>query len=363
MTVVEGIESRGDPNLIDGPWMTQVLEQAGVASGAVVESVIFDNLIGTGQMARNARLRLNWSEPEGRPETVVAKLPSDDATARATGYDNGSYETEWAFYSRMASTLTVRTPVCHAALFDHGKPDFVLVMEDLCHSAQGDQLAGLSADQCALALTQAVGIHAPRWGDTTLSEFSPHKAAPESAPEELTPIYLWAVEQFLNRLGDRLDNDVVQLVNDLAPRMSNWITSNPLESTLIHLDFRADNLLFGSNNQAPPVAVVDWQTASVGSAMWDVAYLLGAGLSPDERARVERDLFTDYLDQMSSAGVKLKFDDAWLAYRLGAIWGVVMAVIATPLAAETERGNDMLTQMAQGHGRHAIDLESISLLC
>lgn len=357
------LDVRSDPSVMDGPWMTRVLEQAGVARGATVDTVEFDSFIGTGQMARSARLKLHWNDAEGRPASVVAKMTSDDATARNTGFDNGSYETEWAYYSRLNDTLNVRTPHCYAALFDHNKPDFVLVLEDLKDSRQGDQLAGLSVDQCDLALGQAVGFHAPRWGDPSLPEFAPHKPPPETATETLTPIYLWALDLFLARLGDRLDDDVIQLTRDLAPLMDAWITGTDLPSTVIHMDFRADNLLFGVTGDAPPVAVVDWQTVTVGSALWDVAYLLGAGLNPDERARSEKDLLKEYLARMGSAGVSLDFDSAWQAYRIGAIWGVVMAVVATPLAQETDRGNDMLTQMAQGHGRHAIDLESLSLLC
>jgi hypothetical protein len=41
---------------------------------------------------------------------------------------------------------------------------------------------------------------------------------------------------------------------------------------------------------------------------------------------------------------------------------VVMTVIATILAAQTERGDQMLTTMAQRHGRHAIDLDVQGLL-
>jgi hypothetical protein len=96
--------------------------------------------------------------------------------------------------------------------------------------------------------------------------------------------------------------------------------------------------------------------------MWDIAYMIGGSFEPTERARVERELIADYLARMAAAGVDYDADTAWRDYRLGAVWGVVMSVIATILAAETERGNDMLTVMAQRHGRHAIDLDSMGLL-
>ncbi len=60
----------------------------------------------------------------------------------------------------------------------------------------------------------------------------------------------------------------------------------------------------------------------------------------------------------SSAGVDYDADTLWHDYRLGSLWGVVMTVIATILAAQTERGDEMLTVMAQRHGRHALDLEA-----
>ncbi len=355
------IEIRGEPQAIDAPWLTQVMQQAGVAGDASIESIEFVGLIGTGQMGRNARYNLNWNDPEGRPLSVVAKMASDDETARNTGFLNGSYQTEWAFYKRLAAQMNVRVPHCYAALFDQAKPDFVLVMEDLANSRQGDQLVGLTADECALALGEAVGFHAPRWGDPTLAEFAPHK--PTSNNDILVPLYEWAMGEFKNRLGSRVDDDILTLIEQLAPVLVDWIEASKIPQTLMHMDFRADNLMFGVGPDAPPVVVIDWQTAAVGSALWDVAYLLGAGLAPTDRASLERDLLQDYLAKMKAAGVEMDFDTAWREYRLGALWGLVMSVVATPGAEETERGNAMLTQMAQSHGRHALELESLKVFC
>ena len=113
---------------------------------------------------------------------------------------------------------------------------------------------------------------------------------------------------------------------------------------------------------APPLAVVDWQTASDANGLIDVAYAVGGCLESDVRAKVERDLVNDYADRMQAAGVPLSRETAWRDYRHSSIWGLMMSVLATVMAAETERGNDMLTSMAEHHGRHAIDLDAISLL-
>jgi hypothetical protein len=91
-TVAEsGAEVRGDPHAIDGSWLTEALESAGVARGARVLDVAFGGFIGTGQAARSARLHVTWSEPEGRPASLVGKFPSDDEGARAILFSSGGY--------------------------------------------------------------------------------------------------------------------------------------------------------------------------------------------------------------------------------------------------------------------------------
>jgi hypothetical protein len=63
----------------------------------------------------------------------------------------------------------VRAPHCHQALFDGDGENFVLLMEDL-PVPPGDQFRGLTVDEAALAVEQAVALHAPRWGDDTVSD-------------------------------------------------------------------------------------------------------------------------------------------------------------------------------------------------
>ena len=355
-------EVRGDPAHIDEHWLTEALEAAGVAGGATVTGVRLEGFIGTGQTGRSARLRLAWDRPEGRPATLVGKFPSGDAAARAAAFQNGAYETEWEFYRRLVHTLDVRTPRCHVARYDHGAPDFVLLMEDLAGSRQGDQFEGLTVDQAALGVEQAVGLHAPRWGDPTIRDFASHRPKGDDAALMLGTVYGMLVEPFLDRLGGGLDPDVVSLVRDLVPRAVPWALGSDTPRTVVHLDFRPDNFMFGTSPDAPPLVVVDWQTATDGNAMLDLAYMIGGSFEPAVRAAVERDLLADYLDRLHAAGIDYDSDTMWRDYRLATLWGVVMTVIATMMAAQTERGDQMLTVMGQRHGRHALDLDALELL-
>jgi hypothetical protein len=362
MAVYATDDVRAEPEDIDAVWLTEALEIAGVAQGATVTDVVVEGFIGTGQTGRNARLRLNWDEPDGRPDSLVGKFASADQNARDAAFANGTYKNEWAFYHDLAHTLSIRTPACHVARYDEAVPSFVLLMEDMSGSRQGDQFAGLTTDEAALAIEQAVGLHAPRWGDPTLAEFAPERPKGDEAAMMLGMVFQMMIEPFLDRLGAGLDDDVIDLVRRLGPVAPAWAAGNDTPRTVVHLDYRPDNFMFGVDDGAPALAVVDWQTVNHGFAMWDIAYLLGGSFEPSMRASTERGLIDDYLARMGAAGVHYDSDVAWRDYRLGSVWGVVMSVIATILAAETERGNDMLTVMAQRHGRHALDLDAMELL-
>jgi hypothetical protein len=357
---------QSDPQAIDAEWLTAVLDQAGVADGAKITDVEFAGDIGTGQTGRSARLRLTWDQPEGRPASIVGKFPSADPHARAQAFGNGVYLKECRFYSEVVATVGIRAPHTYAVLVDEDTPDFVLLMEDLAGSRQGDQLDGLSVEQIGLAIEQAVALHAPRFGDPaveTLFLDGMPKPSPEDAAMMAQATYGLTLPGFLDRLGHRLDPDVAELATRFADKVGRWTMGTGTPLTIVHYDFRADNFLFGETADAPPIVVVDWQTVNPGLGHSDLAYVI-SGSFPDaaDRAAVERDLVEDYRRRMAAAGVEQSADDCWRDYRFGSLWGMIITVIATVLAEHTERGNDMLTAMAQRHGRQALDLDALTLL-
>lgn len=353
---------RGDPSRIDGPWMTAALEAAGVAQGATVTDVTLDRWIGTGQTGANARMNLTWDDPDGRPATVVGKFPSQDEHARTSAFGSGSYVAEFVFYSELVNTVDIRTPHCYVARLDVDIPDFVLIMEDLIGCEQGDQIAGCSVDQCALAIEQAVALHTPRWGDETLGDVELFKVAAEQMPIVAPMMYAATIDGCVERLSAGLEPGIEDLARAFGPALGKWTQGTDTPRTLIHGDYRPDNLLFGVAEGAPPLAVVDWQTMSRGIGMADLAYLVGGGFQPAERAKVEKDLVEEYRSRIEAAGITYSKDDAWRDYVIGSLHGVFITVVATVLAAETERGNEMLAAMANRHCQHAIDLGALDLL-
>lgn len=353
---------RSDPTTIDAPWMDAVLKAAGVAGSSTVTGCRFDGFVGTGQTGCNARFTLTWDEPAGRPGTVMGKFPSQDPTARATGFAGGAYVTEWNFYSRIAPTVGVRAPKCFHAALDLAAESFCLIMEDLSGSEQGDQFVGLTLDEAELAIDQAVLLHAPRWGDPTLSESAAQVTTVEERAQRLQMIYSMLLPAFMDRLGSRLDEPIRTLIDDFNPLIERWAHGTGTPLTVAHYDFRPDNFLFARRADAPPLVIVDWQTANEGLGMVDVAYMIAGSFTPQRRREIERPLVESYLAKLRAAGVEYATDDCWRDYRFGSLWGLIITVLATSMAAQTERGDNLFVMMATQHGNQALDHHALDLV-
>ena len=131
------------------------------------------------------------------------------------------------------------------------------------------------------------------------------------------------------------------------------------EKSLIHVDYRLDNMMFGGPYA---LAVVDWQVISVGCGMADVSYFLGTSLLTQNRLNNEHDLVKHYLEVLASYKVNFGWNECWRHYRANAPAGLVMAVIASMIVEETDRGNDMFMAMATRSCQQVIELESFDLL-
>src|SRR3546814_2843032 len=68
-------------------------------------------------------------------------------------------------------------------------------------------------------------------------------------------------EGFIERYADTLDPDVREAGDEVVRRITDYLEYRPEPLTVVHGDFRLDNLLFGGPY---PVAAVDWQTVPRG---------------------------------------------------------------------------------------------------
>jgi len=321
--------------------------------------------VGTGQVGASFRCRLDFAGPvpAGVPATVVAKLPSLEEQSRLTGVTLRNYEREVCFYRELQPTVDVQVPRCFHADWDPVGGGFVLVLEDLAPAVQGDQVAGCSVDHARLALDQLAALHAPRWGDPALDGMEwLSRRTPEDAAN-LQGLYRMVWPGFADRYRHRLAADELALAEQLAEHLPAWIDRRVGPLTVTHGDYRLDNMMFGTREGGYPLAVVDWQTPGQGPAAADLSYFLGAGLLVPDRRAHERELVAHYHAELARRGVTgWSLEQCWEDYRLYAFAGVVMAVVASMIVSQTERGDDMFTAMAERHLRHAMDLDALALI-
>ena len=314
--------------------------------------------IGTGQIADSVRLALAWAVASGGPSTLVAKVTTASPTSRATAMATRTYEVEAGFYNDLATTLAVRTPRCWWAGHDPDTGAYGILLEDVAPAVQGDQVAGCSVDDAAAALKEAALLHGSRWGDAALGHIA-WLDRTSVGGGGVSGLLQALLPGFLERYGSRLSRDVVALAERFASRAGAYGAGAHGARTVVHADFRNDNLMFGGER----VCVLDWQTAGLGAALSDVSYFLGGSLLPDVRRAGEQDLVRAYWQRLvAMPGVEITWDECWEDYRRFAFGGLVMAVIASMIVVRTDRGDDMFVAMADRAGRHAIDLDSEGLL-
>ncbi|MGC8463538.1 MAG: phosphotransferase family protein [Acidimicrobiales bacterium] len=365
---------------LDAPWLTDVLGAAGVLGSAVV-AAIERTPIGTGQMCDTFRLSLTYDRPTEAPASVVVKVPAADEASLQAAMALRCYEIEVRFYQELACTLPVRTPHPYYAELAIGSPRFVLVVEDLTDAHAGDQLAGCTVAEAAVALDELVRLHAPRWGDPSLAELEWLHRDPDGSRQFLLGLLPELWEGFQNRYQDLVTPATGRAGETLFTRLDAYLGADTGPATVTHGDYRLDNLLFGAPPGDAPggtgpgtgtgadggtgdrVAVLDWQTAGHGPALADVAYFLGAGLLAEERRAHEHDLVRRYHRRLTAAGVHdYPWEQCWSAYRRGSWSGLVMAVAASMLVERTERGDAMFLAMADRHARHALDLDAAAVI-
>ncbi len=350
------------PELLTAEWLSAALLSSGAIEGGAVVSVE-SRPLGTGQMCDSLRVTPQYRGPVGEraPGSLVAKLPAADPTSRATAISLQNYVKEVRFYQELAGDLPVRTPEVFYADIDDEGGCFVLLLEDMQPSEQGDQLAGCSPDAARGPLSELSRLHAPRWGDASLSTIDWLHGDPEAGRQfmlELLPT-LW--HGFSDRYADRLTDAIRTTGTQLFEHhLDAYLDPGDGPMTITHGDFRLDNLLF--HPEADEVAVVDWQTCSIGAAGNDVAYFLGAGLLVEDRRPHEEQLVRHYHAELTAAGIDFGWEECWTAYRRGTFAGLIVAVAASMLVERTDRGDDMFMAMASRHAQHALDLDGIGVV-
>lgn len=342
-------------------WVTGRLRECGLVTRDDAVTGLRWEPIGTGQVGDSVRIHLEYTRAGAGPITLAAKFAAEDEASRTTAAAFGLYRKEVCFYRDIAPRVAVRAPRVIAADMDDDGACFILLFEDLGPARGGNQLAGCTIEDARLGVRQAAALHAPSWHNDALLGLDWLRPAPGVA-QQVMALYPNAQAVFRERYADVLAPELMAVCERLNDAGELWFARESAVQCVIHGDFRLDNMLFDINGGREPIAILDWQTVALGTAMTDIGYFLGCGIGDELRRKHEHELLDLYVDEMRARGVSLSRSTIWDDYRIGALHGVSTAVFSAAYVERTPRGDENFLSMARGACALALEHDSLEAL-
>lgn len=346
------------PGDVTPAWLTEQLRQRGYLPPNASVTSIASSLVseGLGFVGLVARLNMEYDRPVSRaPRSMVGKFPAPDPGSRSIANLYGLYEREARFYSDLSTTAGIDAPTCYFADYDPAAGQSLILLEDLQAGAFGDQVGGCSLEEARLALRASADFHATWWESPRLTELSWMTTGDALVRGAMTTAFDACLEPCKERFGYVLTPNFMANSADLGRRICaklDEFAARPL--TLIHGDFRLDNVFFGGSTR--PLVVCDWQSPSRSWGAYDLAYFLAGALEPEERRKHEWDLAREYHDRLLERGVR-GYDWETLREDYVACLGVMMGIFiinGATLPTNNERGVKVFEKMI-GRFMTAID--------
>ena len=308
------------PEGLTADWLTSALHAAGLGRGTRIEQVGFGAVgEGVGMMSELARLTLRWSnETDAGPTTLIAKYASTNPTNRAAGDGFHVYEREVRFFSELNQLTTARTPVCHFARYQSG--NYLVLMEDLGAYRTGSQAEGAGLEDALLAVDELARLHAPFWGRVEALDWVPTIYRSYHA-DALYTMAVGSWDKMVNTYADHVPDSIRAAgpaIHAALPALQAAVNQGP--ATLIHGDFRLDNVMFGSAPEHDPIIILDWQGPLRARGIVDIAVLLAQNVHVSVRRQHEQALIQRYTRRLAEFGVSYGEDEAWRDYRVALMY-------------------------------------------
>jgi hypothetical protein len=271
-------------------WVAQVI-------GADVQSITVERIAeGHGFLGLLGRVSITSAQP-GVPRSIIVKLPTTDPGGQFVGQMMRVWEREHRFYDELAPFMNIRVPVAYTNV--HEPP--CLALEDMAPAVAGDHVAGATKDQAYRSIDLLVRHHAKWFEDPRLGECSWMPGLDDPQILTLPETFAMGWPMFQERFAGRVPERCLRWCERFADDIPTWIAGHQEDRwTLVHGDFRLDNLFFLDDGD---VAVIDWQTAMRAPGQTDVVYFCANNLDVESRRRLENDLITRYVSGMHAAGV------------------------------------------------------------
>ncbi|WP_433520450.1 phosphotransferase family protein [Nocardia pseudovaccinii] len=300
----------------------------GLRPGAITSVHVLDGHSGTA-----ARARITVKSDSGEvPEQLFVKLPPRNYLQHVLMNVFHLGTREVIAYRALGANPPVRVPRCYVAQCDRLRRRSILVLEDLSGSAQFRTVVDTVTRAEAAAVIDAMAdLHLMFWGSSRFAD-------------DLRPLTVRTTADL--RLGDlirrRFLHEITGHTKDLIPESMKrqcrifYQRSADIDAfwaaqpqTLIHGDPHLGNLFFTDTGPG----FLDWQIATAGVGIRDVAYFANASVEPDLLRTIERELVERYAARLTAAGIGVDLERQWTLYRAG-ITELFLAAVCTAEAGE-----------------------------
>ena len=235
---------------------------------------------------------------------------------------------EYVYYRDIAPHTEVRVPSLLYGDLDERSHRFVLVLEDLGGMEAIPQSVGVGVERARRAIRAIAGLQGQFWeavDEPALAACGAFLTAKQR--RIMQTLFLLTLPLAFERFGELFTVDTRRLAEAFGPRLdAHFAAVSRGPKTVVHGDYRGDNVLFGSEGQGD-FAVIDWQGCGIGCGMYDVAFFLATSVSVDDRRSVERDAVGEYHDIVCRMGAEdYSRDDCWQSYRQNML-GTLMPMV------------------------------------
>lgn len=305
-------------------WLSDAL---GLPRGSITSVQVLDQHSGTA-----ARARVEVESEADLPAHLFLKMVPDNYMQHVMMNLFQLGTKEMLAYQALGDTPPVRIPRCYLARHDRHRGRSILVLEDLSETAEFRTVVdSATAAEAAAVIDALADLHATFWNsprfDADLRPLTQRSATEIRLGDMIRKQFLADIN---GHAADLVPDHVKQQCRMFYQRSADidafW-ASQP--RTLTHGDTHLGNLFF----EAGTPGFLDWQVASAGPSIRDVAYFANASVEPDLLREIEPELIRRYTDRLVAAGVDADFDRTWLLYR-AAITELLLAVVCTAEAGE-----------------------------
>ena len=314
--------------------LTEILRNALPTSPIVVRKVDAVKLgLKAAYRAQLFRLILAYDQAtRDTPATLIAKLPPDQAemAENCVVFQPGTKEA-W-FYRSIAPTGCITVPQCYFALAERATGQAALLLADLGEMEATSQTIGMSIADATLALQEAAQLHARWWNQensAALAELRDLNDNGDDSTALVDQFYAEAWPYFLQNAQFAIPATVRAFGATLVGRgavLESLCDNSP--KTLLHGDFRVDNMLFAGRSAQRQCYVLDWEDVGLGCCATDVAWLIAGCVSAID-ADQEQQLLKSYHTALCANGVTTyTYEQCLLDYRRAMVERFVQGVLS-----------------------------------